>query len=72
MENLPKKIKTKQPTQRPIRVRDVKTASRLMGKIILQIQRDEINHDKAKLLIYALGAYVNISKQNDTKNDKQN
>jgi hypothetical protein len=46
--------------KRPVMVRNVKTASRLMGRILLEIQKDQIGGEKAKLLIYGLSHFVNI------------
>lgn len=53
------------PGGRPVMVRDVRTAKRLLGKIILQIQRGQILSETARLLTYCLSTYVSICKDHE-------
>jgi hypothetical protein len=50
---------------RPVRIRDVQSAKRLLSRVIMQIQRGEVEDGKARLLTYCLSVYVGICKDND-------
>jgi hypothetical protein len=56
---------TPTPAKRPIKVRDVRTAKRLLSNIILQVQKNEILSETARLLVYCLSTYVSICKDSD-------
>lgn len=47
---------------RVIRVRSIGTARRLLGKIITEIQKAQIDHETARLLVYCLSVYGSITK----------
>lgn len=50
------------PQMRPIMVRTVKNASRLMGRVLFLIQKNEIDPEQARLLIYGCSKFVEIKK----------
>jgi hypothetical protein len=63
MENVDTPGGTK--TNRPVRVRDVKTAKRCLGNIIMQVQKGEVLNETARLLTYCLSVYVSICKDGE-------
>lgn len=53
------------PTNRPVRVRNVQTAKRCLGNIIMQVQKGEVLNETARLLTYCLSVYVSICKDGE-------
>lgn len=47
---------------RPIRVNDLKSAKRLLSKLILELQTGALESPKAKDLCYLVTSYVNVYK----------
>ncbi len=50
------------PSIKAIRVKDTKSAKRLLSRLIVQIQRDEIISDTAKDLTYLLNSFIALMK----------
>lgn len=50
---------------RPIRVRSIKHAKRLLSRIITDFQRGEVSDQNAKTLCYLLISYVTITRDYD-------
>jgi hypothetical protein len=55
-----KNVKKDDPAlpSRPIRVRQVKDAARLLGRVLMQLQKDEISDTKAKTISYVCNSYI--------------
>lgn len=49
-------------SKRPIKVKDLKSARRLLSRLIIELQADSIESRKAKDLTYLVNSYVQIFK----------
>jgi hypothetical protein len=58
-------LKTPSLAERPIRIRTLRDARRLMGRIIVAFQRGEIGGRDAKDLAYLISVYVQVAKNAD-------
>jgi len=58
-------IKSLSDTPAPIKVNNVKTAKRLLSRLIYQLQAGDIHGQKAKDLCYLLSVYIQIFTQSE-------
>ncbi|MFH1051554.1 MAG: hypothetical protein V1779_11580 [bacterium] len=56
-------IDTPVNTQYPVKVKDIRTARRLMSRIILQFQQGKISSLEAKTITYLLQNFVSICRE---------
>jgi len=50
------------PMRKPIRVRDSKSAKRLLGRLIVQMQRGEVLSEAAKDMTYLINTFISLMK----------
>lgn len=56
-------MKTEQlPGGKPLKIRNIKSALRLLGRVLYQAQRHEIDLNEARLIVYACSIYAGIVK----------
>jgi hypothetical protein len=53
------------PQRRPVLVKDAADARKLLGRIIFQFQKKEVEDNAARLLCYMLSVFVNICSDTD-------
>lgn len=54
--------------ERPVKVKSISDAKRLLSKLIYKLQTGEINGQNAKDMTYLLISYVNMVKDNEFEN----
>lgn len=54
-----------QAARRPIRVRSIHDAGRLLSRVLMQLQKDEISEAKAKSIGYVCNSYIKAFEMSD-------